>query len=49
VGNVFETGKAGSIEFTQKDISFEKKIGLAQKSLMCASLIAKGKLLGLLL
>ncbi|MDP8261372.1 MAG: HD domain-containing protein [Candidatus Kappaea frigidicola] len=48
VGNVFETGKAGSIEFTQKDISFEKKIGLAQKSLMCASLIAKGKAIGII-
>jgi putative nucleotidyltransferase with HDIG domain len=46
VGQVVETGKADSVEFTQKDISFEKKLGLAQKSLMCAPLITKGKAIG---
>jgi putative nucleotidyltransferase with HDIG domain len=48
IGRVFENGKADVIEFAQKDIAFEKKIGLAQKSIMCAPLITKGKTIGVI-
>jgi putative nucleotidyltransferase with HDIG domain len=48
VGRVYEKGEPEIAEFKAKEIAFEKKIGLAQKSIMCNPLIAKGKIIGVI-